>query len=201
MPNNFLPLALRYGESSLEAGLDEAGRGCLAGPVVAAAVMLPDQVDLPGLTDSKLLSHARRLQLRELILEQAEAWCVGMSSAQRIDEVNILQATYDAMHEAIAGLPIKPELLAIDGHQFRPFPEIDHVCLVKGDRRFLNIAAASILAKTYRDELMIMLDAEYPGYGWATNKGYPTRAHKVAIQSQGVTPFHRETFNWKLKEG
>ncbi len=200
MPNNFPPLALRYGESSLEAGLDEAGRGCLAGPVVAAAVMLPDQVDLPGLTDSKLLSHARRLQLRELILEQAEAWCVGMSSAQRIDEVNILQATYDAMHEAIAGLPVKPELLAIDGHQFRPFPEIDHVCLVKGDRRFLNIAAASILAKTYRDELMIMLDAEYPGYGWATNKGYPTRAHKVAIQSQGVTPFHRETFNWELKE-
>ena len=198
MPKDFPPLSLKYGHSRHEAGVDEAGRGCLSGPVVAAAVILPDTPDLPGLTDSKLLKEAQRLSLREQILEQALGWCVGMSSPARIDEVNILQATYDAMHEALSGLPLQPTLIAVDGNRFRPYPEVEHVCLVKGDQRFLNIAAASILAKTYRDEIMEILDRDYPGYGWAQNKGYPTKAHKQAIQNLGPTPHHRMSFNWKL---
>jgi len=191
-------LALRYGSAAPEAGVDEAGRGCLAGPVVAAAVILPETIDLPGLTDSKQLPHAVRLQLRERILVQALAWNIGIIPSQRIDAVNILNATYEAMHEAIAGLPLLPASLAIDGNRFRPYPHLPHTCLVKGDSRFLHIAAASILAKTYRDELMEMLDQDYPGYGWARNKGYPTRQHKLAIQSLGPTPFHRRSFNWSL---
>lgn len=191
-------LKLRYASDPREAGVDEAGRGCLAGPVVAAAVILPERYELPGLNDSKQLTHVRRLALREQILQQAEAWCVGMISPVRIDEVNILNATYEAMHEAIAGLPLRPICLAIDGNRFRPFEDIPHHCLIKGDSRFLHIAAASILAKTYRDEVMELLDRDHPGYGWAHNKGYPTRAHKEAIRDLGLTPWHRRSFNWQL---
>jgi len=192
------PLVLRVSEHLHEAGIDEAGRGCLAGPVVAAAVILPADIDLPDLTDSKKLSEKKRLTLRPLIQEQALAWNLGIISAPRIDQVNILNATYEAMHEAISGLGISPKHLAIDGNRFRPFEDIPFSCMVKGDSRFLNIAAASILAKTYRDEIMQMLDEEYPGYGWAQNKGYPTKAHKQAIKDLGPTEYHRKSFNWQL---
>jgi ribonuclease HII len=191
-------LSQTYRPHALEAGVDEAGRGCLAGPVVAAAVILPPSVDLPGLTDSKQLGHQARLTLRPLIIEQSLAWAVGMISAQRIDEINILNATYEAMHEAIASLHLPPECLAIDGNRFRPYPHLPHACLVRGDSRFLNIAAASVLAKTYRDELMLMLHESYPAYHWASNKGYPTRAHKLAIQAHGPSPYHRRSFRWGL---
>lgn len=191
-------LSQTYCPRALEAGVDEAGRGCLAGPVVAAAVILPAKVDLPGLTDSKQLGHQARLKLRPLIIEQSVAWAVGMISAHRIDEVNILNATYEAMHEAIASLHIQPECLAIDGNRFRPYPHLPHACLVRGDSRFLNIAAASVLAKTYRDELMLMLHESYPAYQWASNKGYPTRAHKLAIEAHGPSPYHRRSFRWGL---
>ncbi|RMG66506.1 MAG: ribonuclease HII, partial [Bacteroidetes bacterium] len=165
------PLARSYSGAAGEAGVDEAGRGCLAGPVVAAAVILPPDFAHPWLTDSKKLSHEQRLELRPLILDQAVAWNVGMISAPRIDQVNILNATYEAMHEAIAGLDPAPDFLSIDGNRFRPYPGIPHACLIKGDARFLCIAAASILAKTYRDEVMAMLHETYPAYGWAQNKG------------------------------
>jgi ribonuclease HII len=196
-PDPSLPLT--YRPHLLEAGVDEAGRGCLAGPVVAAAVILPAAVELPGLTDSKQLNHQTRLRLRPLIIEQSLAWAVGMISARRIDQINILNATYEAMHEAIANLHIRPEGLAIDGNRFRPYPELPHACLVRGDSRYLNIAAASVLAKTYRDELMILLDQDYPVYSWASNKGYPTRAHKLAIEAHGPSPHHRRSFQWGIK--
>ncbi|MEM6261782.1 MAG: ribonuclease HII [Bacteroidota bacterium] len=184
---------------SPEAGIDEAGRGCLAGPVVAAAVILPNGFTSNLLNDSKKLSESQRLQVREQILAEAVCWGVGMISAQRIDEVNILNATYEAMHEAIASLQVSPHMLAIDGNRFRAYPDIPHRCEVKGDGRFLNIAAASVLAKTYRDELMAMLDKEFPQYGWAGNKGYPTKAHKVAIAEHGQSPYHRLSFRASLE--
>lgn len=192
------PLAYTYQSQLLEAGLDEAGRGCLAGPVVAAAVILPAEPDLPGLTDSKKLSPKRREALRDQIMEQSLAWSIGMISPQRIDEVNILNATYEAMHEAIASLHTPPEYLAVDGNRFRPYPDVPHACLVRGDSRFLHIAAASVLAKTFRDDLMAMLSADHPAYGWASNKGYPTRAHRLSIHAHGLTKHHRHSFNWKL---
>lgn len=194
-----MSLERQYSEFSLEAGIDEAGRGCLAGPVVAAAVILPPDFVHKGLNDSKQLSHARRLEAREAILAQALAWNVGMIAAQRIDEVNILNATYEAMHEAIAGMMLPPAFLAIDGNRFRAYPGIAHACIVKGDGKYLNIAAASILAKTYRDEVMAFLHAEFPQYGWDQNKGYPTPAHKAAIQRWGSTSYHRRTFNGSLQ--
>jgi len=192
---SILSLELRHTNFILEAGIDEAGRGCLAGPVVAAAVILPDDFTHELLNDSKKLNEKRRLALREEILEKALVWNVGMISAPRIDEVNILNATYEAMHEAIDGLTQKPEFLLIDGNRFRPYPEIDHACMIKGDGRFLNIAAASILAKTYRDDVMQILHQEYPYYDWNKNKGYPTKAHKAAILQNGPSPFHRRSFN------
>ncbi|WNJ18915.1 ribonuclease HII [Pontibacter sp. G13] len=182
----------------LEAGVDEAGRGCLAGPVVAAAVILPLDYTLSGLDDSKKLTEKKRYELRKEILAHAEYWCVGMSSAQRIDQVNILNATYDAMHEALAGLGAKPNHVLIDGNRFRPWEDVPYDCMIKGDGRFLNIAAASILAKTYRDEIMEMLDQEFPQYGWKGNKGYPTKAHKEAIRDHGPSPYHRMSFNWQI---
>ncbi|MEO1452010.1 MAG: ribonuclease HII [Bacteroidota bacterium] len=193
-----MALALQYSSQALEAGADEAGRGCLAGPVVAAAVILPQGFTHPDLNDSKKLTHARRMALRPIIQQEALAWNLGIISAPRIDQVNILNASYEAMHEAIKGLPVTPEFLAIDGNRFRPYPDIPHACLIKGDGRFLHIAAASILAKTYRDEIMVMLDAQFPGYAWAQNKGYPTKAHKEAIRDLGPTSYHRNSFNWQL---
>jgi ribonuclease HII len=166
--------------------------------VVAAAVILPPEVDLPGLTDSKQLTHAMRVHLRPLIIEQALAWAIGMTSAPRIDQVNVLNATYEAMHEAIANLHVLPECLAIDGNRFRPYPPLPHTCLVRGDSRYMHIAAASVLAKTFRDDLMVMMGEQYPAYLWASNKGYPTRAHKLAIEQHGPTPQHRRSFNWAL---
>lgn len=194
-----MPLKNRHTDFTYEAGIDEAGRGCLAGPVVAAAVILPPDFTHPALTDSKKLSHAQRMKLRPVILEHAICWNLGMMSAQRIDQINILQATYEAMHEAAKGMSIPPDFLAIDGNRFRPFEGVPHACIVKGDSKYLHIAAASILAKTYRDEIMGMLHEEYPYYAWNSNKGYPTREHKQAIQDHGPSPYHRNSFNWKLQ--
>ncbi len=187
----------RYeGEMSV-AGVDEAGRGCLAGPVVAAAVILPPKISILGLNDSKKLSHTQRMELRPKILDQALAWCVGMIPVSRIDEINILQASFEAMHEAIDGLSIIPDLLLIDGNQFNPYLNVQHECVIKGDSIYLSIAAASILAKTYRDEVMCMLNEQYEGYGWEKNKGYPTKSHKAAIAALGPTPLHRRSFRWR----
>ncbi|RMG24447.1 MAG: ribonuclease HII [Bacteroidetes bacterium] len=193
-----MALAARYTDEIFEAGVDEAGRGCLAGPVVAAAVMLPPDFCPPLLNDSKKLSHKQRISLRREILQNAISWSVGMIGAFRIDRVNILNATYEAMHEAIDGLHIRPDYLIIDGNRFRPFRNIPHSCIVKGDGKYAAIAAASVLAKTYRDEIMQMLDEQFPQYRWASNKGYPTRAHKEAIRDYGLSPQHRKTFNWQL---
>ena len=193
-----MKLSAQYSKYPYEAGIDEAGRGCLAGPVVAAAVILPPETELPGLNDSKKISHARRMELRPLIIEQAIAWNVAMIHAPRIDTINILNATYEAMHKAVDGLNQRPDFLAIDGNRFRPYPEIEHACIIKGDGKYLNIAAASILAKTFRDDWIAKKGEEFPVYNWAGNKGYPTRAHKEAIRDHGITPYHRKTFNWTL---
>ncbi|GAB4417352.1 MAG: ribonuclease HII [Bacteroidia bacterium] len=182
-----------------EAGIDEAGRGCLAGPVVAAAVILPPDFAHPLLRDSKQLSAAQRREVRDLLIDSALAWSIGMASARRIDEINILQATFEAMHEAIAGLGVPPAHLCIDGNRFRPYPGIAHTCQVKGDARFLHIAAASILAKTCRDELMEQLHETYPAYDWRSNKGYPTTAHRQAILDHGYTPYHRRSFRVQVQ--
>ena len=182
----------------LEAGLDEAGRGCLAGPVVAAAVVLPTDFKHPDLTDSKQLSHTKRARLRKVVEAEALAWAVGIQSHERIDELNILNASYAAMHEAVDHLGVQPGFLLVDGNRFRPHL-IPHACMVKGDARFMNIAAASILAKTYRDELMEDLGEQYPAYDWAKNKGYPTKAHRAAIAAHGLSPFHRRSFQ-QLKQ-
>ncbi|MFK7926068.1 MAG: ribonuclease HII [Bacteroidia bacterium] len=189
-----MALLSNYGTNGFEAGVDEAGRGCLAGPVVAAAVILPPDFQHPDLNDSKKLSLKKRMSLREIVLAEALAWNVGMISAPRIDQVNILNATYEAMHEAIEGLSFKPEFLLIDGNRFRPYPNIEHACIIKGDGKYLSIAAASILAKTYRDEIMGFLDAEYPAYCWTQNKGYPTKAHREVLKREGATPYHRQSF-------
>ena len=192
---SIMALKNKYSQHPFEAGVDEAGRGCIAGPVVAAAVILPPDFTHPVLKDSKKLSHKQRMEIRPVILEEAIAWNVGMISAPRIDQVNILNATYEAMHEAIAGLSIKPDFLVIDGNRFRPYPDIEDECIIKGDGKYLNIAAASILAKTYRDEIMEMLAKEFPSYDWESNKGYPTPAHKQAVLRHGTTKYHRKTFN------
>ncbi|MEL7340924.1 MAG: ribonuclease HII [Bacteroidota bacterium] len=189
-----MSLSLRATSQLLEAGVDEAGRGCLAGPVVAAAVILPEDADIPGLNDSKKLNHSQRMALRPLVEDQALAWGVGIIGPERIDEINILNATYEAMHQAIGKLRVVPVQLNIDGNRFRPYPEIPHLCQIKGDGRFLNIAAASILAKTYRDEMMEALHEEFPQYAWDSNKGYPTKAHRAAIAEHGPTEHHRMSF-------
>ncbi|MFN8393451.1 MAG: ribonuclease HII [Bacteroidia bacterium] len=187
-------MQLQHNPDLLEAGLDEAGRGCLAGPVVAAAVILPQGFTHAWLTDSKQLSHKQRLALREEIIATALDWAVGMYSHGQIDEVNILRASHLAMHQAVENLSIRPEALLVDGNRFLPHA-IPHTCMVKGDSRFLNIAAASILAKTYRDDIMDMLHAEHPEYGWQQNKGYPTEAHREAIRVHGQSPYHRRSFH------
>ena len=183
----------------LQAGVDEAGRGCLAGPVVAAAVLWSDEYRVKGLTDSKVLSHSQRENLREQLetLLPAGHWAVGSASPGEIDEVNILQATYLAMHRAIAQLKPIPELLLVDGNRFKPYNGIEHRCEVKGDARFQAISAASIFAKTERDRIMASLHAEQPNYGWDRNKGYPSLGHREALERHGPCAWHRRSFAWK----
>lgn len=184
-----------YQEELIEAGCDEAGRGCLAGPVVAAAVILPKDFYLEGLNDSKQLSHKQRDLLRPIIEEKALAWAVAMVDHEEIDKINILNASFLAMHRAVDQLKLRPEYLAIDGNRFKAYQNIKHICVVKGDGKYLNIAAASILAKTHRDEYMAKLDIDFPAYEWKKNKGYPTVAHRNAVISAGLSPYHRKTFN------
>ncbi|WP_446785357.1 ribonuclease HII [Macellibacteroides fermentans] len=183
-----------YTKDVIEAGCDEAGRGCLAGPVFAAAVILPPDFKSELLNDSKQLSEKNRYALRPLIEQEALAWGIGVVTAPEIDAINILKASFLAMHRAIEQLKVQPQALLIDGNRFTPYKEIPFTCMVKGDGRFLSIAAASILAKTYRDDYMLQLAEEYPFYGWQQNKGYPTRAHREAISKHGITPYHRKTF-------
>lgn len=178
----------------LEAGCDEAGRGCLAGPVFAAAVILPAGFECEELNDSKQLSEKKRYALRPLIEQEAVSWAVGVVTAEEIDRINILKASFLAMHRAIAGLKVVPDHLLIDGNRFTPYPTVPHTTVVKGDGKYMNIAAASILAKTYRDDYMTALAAAYPVYHWEENKGYPTKAHREAIRIHGITPYHRQTF-------
>ena len=180
--------------SVVEAGCDEAGRGCLAGAVYAAAVVLPPDYRNEELNDSKQLSESRRYALREVVQRDALDWAVGVVTPEEIDRINILQASFLAMHRAIDQLKVRPEHLLIDGNRFRPYPDIPHTTVVKGDGKFLSIAAASILAKTYRDDYMNELDRLFPAYGWCKNKGYPTRDHRAAIAQHGATPYHRQSF-------
>jgi len=179
----------------IECGCDEAGRGCLAGAVFAAAVVLPPDFQCDELNDSKLLSERIRYALRPIIEQHALSWAVGVVSPEEIDRINILQASFIAMHRAIEKLTVIPEHLLIDGNRFLPYAGIPHTTIVKGDGRYLSIAAASVLAKTYRDDYMQQLAAAYPAYHWSTNKGYPTPAHRKAIREYGVTPYHRKSFS------
>jgi ribonuclease HII len=181
-------------KNTTEAGCDEAGRGCLAGPVFAAAVILPGDFRHTVLNDSKLLSHKQREKLRVEIEREALAWAVGTCSPEEIDNINILNASILAMHRAVEKLGTMPEHLLIDGNRFKPFPGIPHTCIVKGDSKFLSIAAASVLAKTYRDDLMEQLHQEFPHYHWNSNKGYPTLAHREGIMKCGTTVHHRMSF-------
>ncbi len=182
-------------EDLIEAGCDEAGRGCLAGAVYAAAVILPPDFRNELLNDSKQLTERQRYDLRPVIQREALAWAVGVVSPQEIDEINILNASFLAMHRAVDALKVRPQHLLIDGNRFRPYSGIPHTTVVKGDGKYLSIAAASVLAKTYRDDYMLRLHAEYPDYGWDRNKGYPTREHRAAIALHGTTPYHRRSFN------
>jgi ribonuclease HII len=179
---------------AIEAGCDEAGRGCLAGPVYAAAVILPSDYYNPTLNDSKQLSEKKRYELRETIQHEAIDWAVGIVSNTEIDKINILNASYLAMHRAIEQLKTLPDHLIIDGNRFKPYQKIAHECIVKGDGKYFSIAAASVLAKTYRDDYMHKIAEEYPGYDWHKNKGYPTKKHREAIKELGKTPYHRLSF-------
>ena len=188
-----------YHKNVIEAGCDEAGRGCLAGPVFAAAVILPQRSMVNGqwsmLNDSKQLSEKKRYALREVIEREALAWAVGIVSNEEIDKVNILRASILAMHRALDGLKVRPEEVIIDGNRFTPYNNLPYTTIVKGDGKYMSIAAASILAKTYRDDCMKELHKEYPAYHWDSNKGYPAPAHRQAIREHGTTPYHRMTFN------
>lgn len=183
-----------YTQGIIEAGLDEVGRGCLAGPVVAAAVILPPDYTHPLLTDSKQLTKDQRKQLKNEIERDALAWAVAEASCTEIDQINILQASFLAMHRAVDQLSLRPDHLLVDGNRFVPYPLVPHTCIIKGDSLFLSIAAASVLAKTYRDELMAQLAEEFPHYGWETNVGYPTNYHRRALNEKGPTVHHRRTF-------
>lgn len=187
-------LKLKINPNLLECGTDEAGRGCLAGPVTAAAVILPNNFKHPFLTDSKQLSEKKRLQLKEIIEREAICYKVIHVMMDEIDQINILNASILGMHRAIEGLSCAPEFIAVDGNRFKPFGKTPFECVVKGDGRFLHIAAASILAKTYRDEYMTALHIDYPQFNWLQNKGYPTKEHREAIRNHGATIFHRKTF-------
>ena len=188
-----------YTENLIEAGCDEAGRGCIAGPVVAAAVILPRGVDFPDFDDSKKLTEKQREKLRIKVIENALAYDVGIVSAKEIDEINILNASFLAMHRAIDQLKVRPELLLIDGNRFNPYKGIRHQCIVGGDAKYQSIAAASILAKTTRDHIMEEYHKEFPQYNWLKNKGYPTPEHKNAVAEHGVSLIHRMTFNMAIQ--
>ena len=196
-------LASHYYTGKVEAGCDEAGRGCLAGSVYAAAVIFPEDYQNDELNDSKQLTDRRRKQLREIIQRDAVAWAVGIVTPEEIDRINILNASILAMHRALDQLTVRPEAIIVDGNRFKPYrPVVDgfpvnipHTTIVKGDGKYLSIAAASILAKTYRDDYMDELAKEYPQYDWQSNKGYPTKKHREAIRQYGITPYHRKTFN------
>jgi ribonuclease HII len=183
----------------VEAGCDEAGRGCLAGPVVAAAVILNKDKDYLELNDSKQLTEKKRMLLRDLVMQEALSYGIGVVSPQEIDKINILNASFLAMHRALDQLKLQPELLLIDGNRFNPYKKVKHVCIVGGDAKYQSIAAASILAKTTRDMMMQEYDKQYPQYNWKKNKGYPTLEHKQAIADHGTTPLHRMTFNMAIQ--
>ncbi len=196
-------LASHYYEGKVEAGCDEAGRGCLAGSVYAAAVILPEDYHNDLLNDSKQLSEKRRYQLREIVQKDAIAWAVGIVTPEEIDKINILNASILAMHRALDQLTVRPEAIIVDGNRFKPYRQevegvsvnVPYTTIVKGDGKYLSIAAASILAKTYRDDYMNRLAAEYPQYDWLSNKGYPTKKHREAIRQYGITPYHRKSYN------
>ena len=194
-------LAAYFTKTKIEAGCDEAGRGCYAGPVVAAAVILPKNFKHPLLNDSKKLSESQREILRPIIEEQAIAWGIGVVDHEEIDRINILKASFKAMHKAIDQLTKRPALLLIDGNRFIPYSQIPHQCFVKGDGRFASIAAASIIAKTYRDRLMQDLHTEFPQYGWDRNKGYGTATHRKAIEIHGLCRYHRKSFRLLPEQG
>lgn len=191
----------KYYEGKIEAGCDEAGRGCLAGSVYAAAVILPEGYQNELLNDSKQLSEKKRYRLRELIERDAVAWAVGIVTPEEIDKINILNASILAMHRALDQLKVRPEAVIVDGNKFKPYKDpangkqLSHTTIVKGDGKYLAIAAASILAKTYRDDYMNQLAEEYPQYDWRSNKGYPTKKHREAIKQHGITPYHRKSYN------
>lgn len=188
-------LASHYYKGKIEAGCDEAGRGCLAGSVYAAAVIFPEDYQNAELNDSKQLTDKRRHQLREIIEHDALAWAVGIVTPEEIDKINILNASILAMHRALDQLLVRPETIIVDGNRFKPYQQLPYTTIVKGDGKYLSIAAASILAKTYRDDYMDRLAVEYPCYDWLSNKGYPTKKHREAIRQYGITPYHRKTFN------
>lgn len=190
-----MSLEKHYYEGKIEAGCDEAGRGCLAGSVYAAAVILPDGYDNPSLNDSKRLSAAKRMRLRDEIIRDARAWAIGVVTPEEIDHINILRASILAMHRALDQLQVRPEAIIVDGNRFLPYCDLPYTTIVKGDGKYQAIAAASILAKTYRDEYMERLAQEFPRYGWQSNKGYPTPQHREAIRQYGVTPYHRKSFD------
>lgn len=184
-----------YYSNLIEAGCDEAGRGCLAGSVYAAAVILPKDYDNPLLNDSKKLTEKRRKVLRDQILRDAEAWAVGVVTPEEIDKINILNASFLAMHRALDQLAVRPEAVIVDGNRFNPYRDLPYTTIVKGDGKYQSIAAASILAKTFRDEYMDSLAKEYPYYDWQKNKGYPTKAHREGIRDHGPSPYHRMSYN------
>ena len=188
-------LQSHYYKGLIEAGCDEAGRGCLAGAVYAAAVILPDGYENALLNDSKQLTERRRYQLREEIERDAVSWAVGIVSPEEIDRINILNASILAMHRALDQLQVRPQAVIVDGNRFKPYRDLPHTTIVKGDGKYLAIAAASILAKTYRDDYMNQLAEEYPQYDWRSNKGYPTKKHRDAIRQFGTTPYHRMSYN------
>lgn len=194
-------LLAHYSTERPEAGCDEAGRGCLAGSVYAAAVVLPEGYANAQLNDSKQLSPARRYRLREEILRDAVAWAVGTVSASEIDEINILNASILAMHRALDGLKVRPAFILVDGNRFKPYGSTPFATIVKGDAKYLSIAAASILAKTFRDDEMRRLHEQYPWYGWDHNAGYPTREHRRGIEQHGLTPYHRRSFRLLADRG
>ena len=184
-----------YYKGKIEAGCDEAGRGCLAGSVYAAAVILPEDYQNELLNDSKQLTEKKRYELREIIERDAVAWAVGIVTPEEIDKINILNASILAMHRALDQLKVRPEAIIVDGNRFKPYQELPHTTIVKGDGKYLSIAAASILAKTYRDDYMNQLAEEYPQYDWRSNKGYPTKKHRESIKQFGITPYHRKSYN------
>ena len=188
-------LKSHYYESLIEAGCDEAGRGCLAGSVYAAAVILPPDYQNELLNDSKKLTAKKRYALREEIERDAIAWAVGIVTPEEIDKINILNASFLAMHRALDQLKVRPEAVIVDGNRFKPYQDLPSTTIVKGDGKYLSIAAASILAKTYRDDYMLSLAEEYPQYDWQSNMGYPTKEHRQAIREHGITPYHRKSYN------